>query len=101
MKLPQAYRKVYPRSFVLCVYPTGSSSLYNGNPTVTITVVDTFDHSQFETVVHQRVPEKWGTFDSYVERALEIEVNGKDFVFASEERVTLMIMHSFEGFIVF
>lgn len=72
---------VDPRSIAVCVYPTGTPH-YQGQPTVTFTIINTFDIKQYSLVLAQQVPDKMADFTVPV----EIEFNyieGK-FVYASK-----------------
>lgn len=55
VSLPEEHQTSNPKSIVICVHPTGAP-LNNGKPTITVTAVDTNDHSNFETVLKQEIP---------------------------------------------
>lgn len=81
MSIPPEYENVNPKSVVICIYPTGAP-YYQGKPTIAITMVDTYNHSKFATVVKRGIPAKRANFDVPVEIQFEY-VKGK-YVYGSK-----------------
>lgn len=81
VSLPAAFSKANPRSFVICIYPTNSTS-YSGTPTISVTVIDTAKQTDFETVVAEAIPLKKANFKVPVEIQFSF-VKGK-YVYGSE-----------------
>lgn len=79
--LPKEYQASNPKSFVMCVYPTGNP-YYKGKPTITFTTVDTKNPSDFETVVEQEIPASKANFKAYVE--IEFRYRKGKYVYGSK-----------------
>lgn len=81
---PDSLATVQPRSVVLCVHPTPGHALQPrppGTPTVTLTLVNTFNHSDVTTVIEQEIPSSEAKFVAPVEIQFSY-VKGK-YVYAS------------------
>lgn len=82
VQIPPEFPKTYPKSYVMCVYPTGSRSPYKGAPVVTVTVVNTFNYTHFATPIATEIPKEQANFTLPVQMIFSYITD--KFVFASE-----------------
>lgn len=80
VELPPDYERLDPQSYVICVYPAATQRF--AVPTITLTIVNSYDHTKYENVVEVGIPKKHANFDAPVK--IQFKYLRRMYVFASE-----------------
>lgn len=80
VEIPPEYRKD-PQSYALCIYPTGNLH-YEGSPTITLAVIDSYDHSQYDTVLEEVIPQRMAKFKRHVK--IDFRYRKGKYIYGSE-----------------
>lgn len=66
VRVPPEYHRVYPRDLLLCIYPADERNAYQGKPTVVLTIIHTFYHHVYHTLLEQTIPDETAAFNAPV-----------------------------------